>query len=73
MDNIYLILQIVVSVLLIIAILFQSKEGGLGVVGGSVGGSYHTKRGFEKFLTQSTVILSTLFIFLSLLVIILAN
>ena len=68
--NIYLILQIVVSVLLIIAILFQSKGSGLGVIGGNTGGSYHTKRGFEKFLTQSTVILSALFIFLSLLVII---
>ena len=67
--NIYLILQIVVSVLLIIAILFQSKGSGLGVIGGNTGGSYHTKRGFEKFLTQSTVILSALFIFLSLLVI----
>ncbi len=69
MNNIYLIAQSVVSILLITAILFQNKEGGLGVVGGSVGSSYHTKRGFEKFLTQSTVVLSALFIFLSLIVV----
>lgn len=64
------ILQLVVSVLLIIVILLQNKEGGLGVIGGSASGSYHTKRGFEKFLSQSTIILSVFFIIISLLVII---
>lgn len=65
----FLILQIIVSVLLIIAILFQSKGSGLGVIGGASGSSYHTKRGFEKFLTQSTVVLGALFIIISLLVV----
>lgn len=65
--NTFLILQIVVSVLLIVAILLQNKEGGLGVVGGNIGGSYHTKRGFEKFLGQVTVILGILFMGISLI------
>jgi protein translocase SecG subunit len=63
------IIQVVISILLVVAILFQNKEGGLGVVGGSIGGgNYQTKRGFEKFLTQSTVVLGILFIVVSLLV-----
>lgn len=65
--NKFLILQIAISVLLIITILLQNKEGGLGVIGGAMGGSYHTKRGFEKFLSQSTIVLSILFIGISLI------
>lgn len=67
--NFMIILQAAISILLIIVILFQNKGSGLGVVGGDIGGgSYHTKRGFEKFLTQSTIILSMLFISVSLAV-----
>jgi len=48
--------------LLIIAILVQNKGEGLGVVAGDFSGSYHTKRGFEKFLMKATVVLSVLFL-----------
>lgn len=64
--KILLIVQAVVSILLIVVILMQNKGEGLGVVGGDFGGSYHTKRGFEKFLTRSTVVLATLFIGIAL-------
>lgn len=67
--KILLIVQAVVSVLLVIVILMQNKGEGLGVVGGDFGGSYHTKRGFEKFLTRSTVILAVLFIGISLAIV----
>ena len=67
------ILEIIVSVLLIISILLQNRGAGLGgSFGGSFGG-YHTKRGFEKFLVSSSVILAVLFIILALLNLILAK
>jgi len=67
------ILEIIVSTLLIISILLQNRGAGLGgSFGGSFGG-YHTKRGFEKFLVSSSVILATLFIVLALLNLILAK
>lgn len=59
--------EIIVSILLIISILLQNRGAGLGgTFGGSFGG-YHTKRGFEKFLVVFSVILSSLFIILALL------
>jgi preprotein translocase subunit SecG len=61
-----LIAQATVSILLIIVILMQNKGEGLGVVGGDFNGSYHTKRGFEKFLTRSTIVLAVLFLGLAL-------
>lgn len=64
--KILLISQAVVSVLLVIAILMQNKGEGLGVIAGDFGSSYHTKRGFEKFLMRSTVVLSVLFIGIAL-------
>ena len=57
-----LMVQAIVSILLIVAILMQNKGEGLGVVAGDFSGSYHTKRGFEKFLTRSTIVLSVLFL-----------
>jgi len=56
------IIQLVISVLLVVAILVQNKGEGLGVVAGDFSGSYHTKRGFEKFLMKATIILSVLFL-----------
>lgn len=61
-----LILQAVVSVVLVIVILMQNRGEGLGAIGGDFGGSYHTKRGFEKFLTRSTVVLAVLFVGIAL-------
>lgn len=61
-----LIMQAVVSILLIIAILMQNKGEGLGVVAGDFSGSYHTKRGFEKFLTRATIVLAVLFLGIAL-------
>ncbi len=55
-------IQAIVSILLVVAVLMQNKGEGLGVVAGDFSGSYHTKRGFEKFLTRSTVVLSVLFL-----------
>ncbi len=62
------IAQIIVSVLLVGAVLMQNKGEGLGAaVAGGFGGSYHTRRGFEKFLVQSTIVLGVLFVILAAL------
>ena len=58
------IIQIVISVLLTVSILFQQSEAGAG---GAFGGSesvsaWRTRRGFEKFLFVATIILSVLFV-----------
>ncbi len=57
------IVQIVISFLLVASILLQQRGAGLSEsFGGSGGGGYHTKRGLEKILFTSTIVLSILFI-----------
>lgn len=65
--------EVILSVLLIVAILMQRSEAG---VGGSFGGNdnfangFHTRRGFEKKLFYFTIIIGVLFIISSLLTIV---
>ncbi len=56
-------LQIILSVILILAILLQQSAAGLGgALGGSdSGATYHTKRGLEKFLFYLTIVVAILF------------
>lgn len=54
--------QIIISLLLITAILLQQRGTGLGAAFGGEGGVYHTKRGFERILFISTIVLSILFL-----------
>ncbi len=57
-------IQIILSVLLIAAILLQQTGAGIGGAfgeGNNFGTTHHTRRGFEKFLFNSTIILSILF------------
>lgn len=56
------IIQIVISILLIVAILLQQRGGGLSPVFGGEGGAYRTRRGLERGLFISTIVLSTLFL-----------
>ena len=61
------IAQIVISVILILAILFQSRGAGLsGTFGGSDSAVYSTRRGPEKFLYWLTVILALCFVGLAI-------
>lgn len=58
-----LIIQIVISSLLIISILLQIRGSGLGTIFGGAGGEfYRSKRGIEKFLYRSTLVLAILFV-----------
>jgi protein translocase SecG subunit len=55
-------LQAILAVLLVVAILLQRSEEGLGsAFGGTGSGAYHTKRGLEKNLFMATIALAILF------------
>lgn len=68
MDFILNIIQIVISILLVIAILLQQRGGGLSSVFGGEGGmSFPTRRGIEKYLFWGTVTLAALFLLIAFL------
>ncbi len=65
--GIYLnIAQILVSVIIVLVILLQVKEGGAGLFG-SPGTTVRTRRGLDKTLFQFTIVLSVVFLGLSIL------
>lgn len=56
-------IQIILSIILVVAILLQQSNSSAGGVlgGGDSGGLYHTRRGFEKFLFITTIVVGILF------------
>jgi preprotein translocase subunit SecG len=69
MKNSVIIAQIVVSVLMTVAILMQSRGSGLGAAFGGDGNVYRTKRGVEKVLYRATIVLAVAFVALALAII----
>jgi preprotein translocase subunit SecG len=66
--------MIIISIVLIISILLQSKGVGLGgLAGGDSGGVYTQRRGIEKVMFYITITLSAVFIILALLSVILTK
>lgn len=63
--NILLFTLMGINVLLIISILLQQREGGLSTVFGGEGSVYRSKRGLAKGLHYFTIVLSVLFVGLS--------
>lgn len=64
MKEILIKIEVIVSVLLAISILMQSKSGGMGSMGGaddSESEQYSTKRGAEKVIHTATVVLAIIF------------
>ena len=60
------IIQMAVAVLLIGLILLQERSSGLGgIFGGEAGGFYQVRRGFEKLIFGSTIILAVIFLALA--------
>lgn len=60
--------QIVMGIALILSIVLQSKEAGLGgLMGGEAGGVFRARRGVERTLFQVTIVLSILFFALAML------
>lgn len=62
------LIQLVLAISLVGAILLQQRSSGLGMSfgGGGMDGSYYTRRGFEKFLTQATSALAVAFVIVSI-------
>ncbi|MFH0820301.1 MAG: preprotein translocase subunit SecG [Candidatus Peregrinibacteria bacterium] len=69
MKNILLISHVVTSVLLMVLILTQNKEGGLtaAVMGAGRGGFRATRRGAEKVIFVATIVFAFLFLVNALL------
>jgi preprotein translocase subunit SecG len=65
-ENIYNIIQLVLSILLIVVILLQQKGAGLSGVFGGSSNIYSTKRGVDKILHNSTIVMSIIFFGVSL-------
>jgi protein translocase SecG subunit len=61
------IVQIAVSVLLMISILLQNRGSGLSATFGGDFGGYYTKRGLEKFLFYSSIVLGAMFLIIAIL------
>ena len=62
------IAQIIIAVMVIVVILAQVRGGGLGgIFGGSGESAFKTRRGVERTLFRFTIILSIVFIILSIL------
>ena len=55
--------QIILSALLVLSILLQQSSAGVGgaLGGGDGGATFHTRRGFEKFLFYFTIVIAILF------------
>lgn len=54
--------QIIVSALLVVAILFQSRGSGLSSLFGGGGEFYQTRRGLEKKIFIATIVLAVIFL-----------
>lgn len=61
MHTALLIVELVVSVLLIIIVLLQNKDGGLSADMGGGESFQSTRRGAEKVIHYTTVVLSAIF------------
>lgn len=60
--------QLIIALVLIVLILLQERSSGLsGVFGGGESSFYQTRRGLEKIIFISTIVLITAFVILSLL------
>jgi protein translocase SecG subunit len=69
MEKIIITVQVIVSILLIIVILMQNKDAGLGTAFGGGESFQAVKRGPEKFIHISTIVLAAIFMLNALLIV----
>ncbi len=53
---------IILSVLLVVLVMLQTKGGGLGAIFGGDSGVYRTRRGVERTVYNLTIVVSALFL-----------
>lgn len=68
MSNYFLIAQILISIALIAAVLFQLRGGGIGGIFGQADSVYRTRRGIESTLFRLTIILVVLLVVFAVLI-----
>ena len=68
--NLFVISQVLISALLIITIILQTRGSSTGMAFGGNGESYRSKRGLERMLFYSTIILAAIFALISILALI---
>lgn len=56
MHNIFLVIQLILSIMLTVFILLQSSGTGFGAFWRGGGETYHTRRGLEKIVYLATMI-----------------
>lgn len=66
MKTVFSVLQIILSVLMIVVVLLQQKGSGLGSAFGGASTVYTTRRGVDKLLFNATIVISVLFLVISL-------
>lgn len=66
----FFVFQIIIGILVITAILLQSRGAGIGSAWGGGGELYGTRRGVEKLLFRGTIVLVILFVILSFFLVI---
>ena len=59
--NFFTIFQIIISVLLVVTVILQSRGSDAGLAFGGGGESFRSKRGLEKVLFYATIVLAVLF------------
>lgn len=74
MENYLNIALIIISVLLIVSVIMQSKGAGLGgLTGADTGSVFTARRGVERTLFRLTIVLSAVFFILVLILVYLAG
>ncbi|MCA9376758.1 preprotein translocase subunit SecG [Candidatus Nomurabacteria bacterium] len=69
-SQVLMISEVIVVIGLVISILLQSGDEGLsGMFGGGGGETFRTKRGLERFMYYTTIILGVVFAVLSFLIV----
>lgn len=66
METLFQALLILVSSLLVVVVLMQSRGSGFGGAFGSQGTAYRTRRGIERYLYRGTVVLAAVFVVVAL-------
>ncbi len=69
MTTALLIIQIFISIALIGFVILQVRGGGMGGIFGFESSVFRTRRGLEKIIFRSTVVLAALFVIIALLII----
>ena len=67
---IFVVLQLIIGVMLIVAIVLQMQGSGLSTAFGGAGEFYRSKRSLEKLLFSATIVLGVLFAAISFVLLI---